>query len=250
MIIKKIHFIFVCSFIEQTYNLILNQYSKQRQYTKLQNTTMYKCIIFDIDGTMLNTEKAILCSLQKLLEGEKNVLYKAEDLFFVLGIPGHETLKRLNVSDPEQSLDKWNELIKRYASNIHLYPDIEKTIACLSKSGIKTGIVTSKTRKEYNVDFVPFGLSGYFQYVVCADDTIRHKPHPDPLLKCIELANVLPEEALYVGDTIYDMECAKAAGVDFVLALWGAKNHNLATNYKFSTPKEILLLLKTCPTLL
>lgn len=209
---------------------------------------MYKCIIFDIDGTMLNTEKVILCSLQRLLESEKNMVYKEEDLFFVLGIPGHETLRRLNVSDPERSLDKWNGLIKRYASNIHLYPDIKKTVTCLNKSGIKAGIVTSKTRKEYNIDFVPFGLSEYFQYVVCADDTIRHKPLPDPLLKCIELAKVAPGEALYIGDTIYDSECAKAAGVDFALALWGAKNNSVAATYKLSNPDEIVQLLKTCST--
>jgi HAD superfamily hydrolase (TIGR01549 family) len=203
-------------------------------------------VIFDIDGTLMDTEKAILCALQKLLKEERNISYSAEELTFILGIPGKEALRILNVSDPDQALAKWDHYLSEYFSHISIFPEIEKAVRYLHTSGIKTGIVTSKTRHEYEKDFIPFGLNQYFQYVVCTNDTLKHKPHPEPLIKCMEMASVKPEESIYIGDTIYDAQCASSAHVDFALALWGTKNKNISSNYKFSNPLEILDLIKTC----
>ena len=119
-----------------------------------------------------------------------------------------------------------------------------KVLKALSEQNIKTGIVTSKTKEELLNDFVPFGLMNYLSYAICADDTVEHKPAPEPILKFLELANVCPDQAVYIGDTRYDMECAQAAGVDFALALWGSKNPALEAKYKLDHPKSILRLLQ------
>lgn len=207
---------------------------------------MYKLIVFDVDGTLLDTEKAILCSLQKLLKEEKNISYTTDELLFVLGIPGHKTLARLHAADIEHAMDKWNRNLRGYAGYIRLFPQIEETVKYLQTSGVKSGIVTSKTKTEYEADFVPFGLHAFFDFVVCADDTLNHKPDPEPLLKCLEMASLLPQEVIYIGDTEYDMQCAKSAGVDFGLALWGTKNRNIESRYKFSEPGEILSIVDHC----
>lgn len=207
---------------------------------------MYKFVVFDIDGTLLDTEKAILCALQKILKIENNISYSAEELQFVLGIPGKEALKRLKVTEIDRTIAKWNEYLAEYASFIGLFPEIEKAIKCLHAANIKTGIVTSKTRNEYKNDFIPFGLNHFFKHVICADDTQEHKPHPAPLLKCMEIAAALPKETIYIGDTIYDKQCADSAHVDFALALWGTKNKEIESKYKFSNPLEILELLNIC----
>lgn len=201
---------------------------------------MYNFAIFDIDGTLIDTEKAILCALQKLLKTEKNLSYKKEELLFVLGIPGHEALKLLNAHDITDFSGKWNHYLKDYVSHIRIFPEIEKTLFKLHQIGIRTGIVTSKTKQEFANDFTPFGLNRYFEFVVCADDTTLHKPHPDPLLKCLNMASVLPQHAIYIGDTIYDKQCADSANVDFALALWGAHNKAIEAKYRFSDPSEIL----------
>jgi HAD superfamily hydrolase (TIGR01549 family) len=118
---------------------------------------------------------------------------------------------------------------------------MKDTIKQLNLSGIKTGIVTSKTRAEFTDDFTPFGLNDYFSLVVCADDTEKHKPDPEPILKFLELSGVDKSKAVYIGDTKYDSACALDAGTDFALALWGAKSHeNIKATYMLNDPKEIL----------
>lgn len=204
---------------------------------------MYKFVIFDIDGTLMDTEKAILCALQKLLKTEKNLSYKKEELQFVLGIPGQEALKLLNAQDISDFSGKWNYYLKDYVSHIRIFPEIEKTLLKLHQAGIKTGIVTSKTKQEFANDFTPFGLNHYFGYVVCADDTKLHKPNPEPLLKCLNMASEFPQNAIYIGDTIYDKQCADSANVDFALALWGAHNKAIEAKYRLSDPSEILNIL-------
>ncbi len=201
---------------------------------------MYNCIIFDIDGTIIDTEKAVISSLQRLLKAEMGKEYSADELSFVLGIPGTIALQRLNVSDIYNANQKWNEYIKDYYGYISVFPGLEDIIKKIHSKKIKTGIVTSKTKQELIEDFYPFGLQGYFDYIVCADDTKRHKPEPEPILKCIELIKADPCEIVYIGDTIYDMQCADRAGIDFALALWGTKSPGLNAKIKLRHPIEIL----------
>ncbi|MEG0450304.1 MAG: HAD hydrolase-like protein, partial [Lysinibacillus sp.] len=73
-------------------------------------------------------------------------------------------------------------------------------------------------------------------------DTEKHKPHPEPLLVCLEGLHATKNEAVYIGDSIYDMQCANSAGVKFALALWGSKTTNgfESADYVLNAPKDIL----------
>lgn len=206
---------------------------------------MFKYVIFDVDGTILDTEKAILKSLQKVLKEEgKN--YQLEDLRFALGIPGIETLKKLNVTDLERVHPKWSETVLEFSHEVSVFQDLENVIKTLSESPVRTGIVTSKTKQELINEFEPFGLSSFFEYTICASDTEKHKPHPEPLLTCLDGLNANQDETIYIGDSIYDMQCAKSAGVKFALALWGSKTTEGFESVEFvlKEPKAILDLIK------
>ena len=211
-----------------------------------RRVTVYNCIIFDIDGTILDTEVAILSSLQKLLFEELNKYFSFEQLRFALGIPGEVTLSKLGITNLIESNQKWNRYFKDYLYHIKVFDGIEDTLNKLNEIGNSIGIVTSKTKSEYLDDFVPFGLANYFSIVVCADDTEKHKPDPEPILKFIERSRADKSKTIYIGDTKYDMECAFNAGVDFALALWGAKSSiGINANYILEDPKQILELIKT-----
>lgn len=204
---------------------------------------MYKTVIFDIDGTLINTEQAVLGSLQKLLEKNYNRKMKQEDLAFALGIPGAVSLRQLGIEDIEYANKCWNDLMNDFRHTIHVFEGFQQLLANLKKQSVATGVVTSKTKREYQDDFVPFGLASYLPYVVCADDTDRHKPHPDPLVKFLDISDAKAETSIYIGDTIYDYECARDAGVDFGLALWGCKQPDaIPAKYKFANPEDILVL--------
>jgi len=206
---------------------------------------MYSYIIFDIDGTILDTEFAVLSSLQKLVSEELNKNYSFEELRFAFGIPGEVALNKLGITNILESNEKWNKYLKEYYHHIKIFDSIKETLVKLNERGVLTGIVTSKTKEEFLNDFVPFELSNYFKLVVCADDTEKHKPNPDPILKFIELSGVDKSKTIYIGDTKYDRDCAFSAGIDFALALWGAKSSiGIDADFIFENPKQILELIK------
>ena len=207
----------------------------------------YKHILFDIDGTLIDTEEAILQSLQDTV---REMLHKdigKPELKFALGIPGSVTLRKLGITDTERANKRWNENLLKYKSRIRLFDGIPHLLENLKMNGCKLGIVTSKTRHEYTADFAaPFALSGYFGIVICVEDTPRPKPYPDPLLTYLNTAylntaRIHAEDALYIGDTLYDCLCAQNAGVDFGFAAWGnAAVQEIPADYLFKRPADVL----------
>ncbi|WP_040952251.1 HAD family hydrolase [Gorillibacterium massiliense] len=205
---------------------------------------MYTTFIFDVDGTLLNTEQAILGSLQELLRSQYNREMNQQELVFALGIPGAVSLRQLGIEDVDHANKCWIDLMRDYQHTIDVYDGIQELLTDLREQSIRTGVVTSKTTQEFIYDLVPFGLIRNLPYVVCADDTKLHKPHPEPLLKFLEISGAQAEASIYIGDTIYDYECARDAGVDFGLALWGCRQPEaIPAKYKFTHPKDILALL-------
>lgn len=201
----------------------------------------YSYLVFDIDGTMLDTEHAILSSLKDTLHDMIHRDVPVGELKFALGIPGDVVLDRLGVHDTALAEEIWYEHMLKYRSSIRLFDGIGNLLEDLKAAGYGLGIVTSKTRKEYADDFAgPFGLSGLFGSVVCAEDAPRPKPAPDPLLACLGMANVSAGDALYIGDAVYDSQCAESAGVDFGLAAWAASSdRSIGADYVFGTPDEL-----------
>lgn len=205
---------------------------------------MYKTIIFDVDGTLIDTEKAVLGSLRKMLEEDYGKRVPLEDLTFVLGIPGARSLPKLNITDIDQANKRWNHYMKDFYHEIKVFDGIKEVLEILEDRDLVLGIVTSKTNQEITDDFEPFGLSGQMKHKVSADDTEKHKPNPDPLLKFLEISGADPKTAIYIGDTVYDYECARDAGIDFGLALWGCKNpEGISASYNFEKPQDILRIL-------
>ncbi len=132
---------------------------------------MLQAIIFDVDGTMLDTEKAILQSLQRTLREETQKEYACEELRFALGIPGKDTLQRLNVEDIEAVHQKWSAAVLDFSHEVSVFPNLEAVIQSLASKPLELGIVTSKTRQEVIDEFDPFGLSEYFTQIISASDT-------------------------------------------------------------------------------
>lgn len=201
----------------------------------------YKCVIFDLDGTILNTERMNLIPLKRLIKEELGKDINYEELLKYKAYPGKRTLKELGFKDIEKSYDKWVRYVNDFEEGATLYEGFNEVIKILNSKGIICAIASSKMKKQYEIDFSPTGLKKYIECAVLAEDTERHKPYPDPILKVTEILNINPKDCIYIGDTVFDFKATKAAGMDFGLAVWGADDlEGIEADYNFENPKDIL----------
>lgn len=198
---------------------------------------MIKTILFDVDGTLIDTEQAILRSLKELLNEELHLIVPEAELTFVLGIPGEKALERYSDSPAERArlLTIWVEKLAAHSTDVRLFDGIVPLLTKLKNTGYQLGVVTSKLRNELIKEFASFELTDFFEVVVTASDTKKHKPNPEPILKALEELHARPEETIYIGDSVYDLRCAQNSQVVFALAGWGAQPAE-----EFSTLERIL----------
>ncbi len=203
----------------------------------------YTHVVFDVDGTLLDSEDAVLLSFQKALFTIQGKMYPIEELHFALGIPGYDALEQMKVDRIDEILHLWGDLEQKFAYTLKLFDGITPTLSQLKKEKVKLGIITSRTREEFQSAFSPLGLNSYFEHIICAEDSAEHKPNAGPMLKYLELTQADKKEVLYIGDSVYDCDCAKGAGVDFALALWGCRvPEKISPVYALKQPQDILSL--------
>lgn len=200
----------------------------------------YTHIAFDIDGTLTNSEYAVIQSLQDTLISLCGSSPPASELSFALGIPGEDTIKKLQVPDGPAALELWIQNLRKYADTITLFPGTEALLAGLKERGIVMGVVTSQTPEEYDADFAHCPIAPYFTILVRAGETARPKPSPEPLQRFISLAGCEPSQVLFMGDREGDLRCARGAGVDFALAGWGNPDRKMAVDYCLEKPEDLL----------
>lgn len=206
-----------------------------------------KAIIFDVDGTIIDTEYVVLKSLQETLSKEEGIEKDWNELHAIFGVPGRRALERLGANNIENIMKIWTEKQKEHYDEVTIFDGMEETLEKIYNSGIPMGVVTSKTNETVEAGFTPFGLNSYFKDITTASDTKKHKPEADPLLHCLENMNETSiKETLYIGDSIFDYKSAKAAGMKFGLALWGAKTKEgfEEADYFFDKPQDILQVIK------
>lgn len=202
----------------------------------------YQHIVFDLDGTLIDTEKAILKTWQFTLK-QYGYGYRLEDLKSVLGLTIDDTLKKLGVIADGRFDGCWMENYNHFAQEAVFFEGVGKMAATLKEQGYSLGIVTSRYREEYKNYFSGFHLESLFDPIVCADETHEHKPDPEPLLKYAALVNTDPSRCIYVGDMPTDVACAKRAGAAAGLAVWNLSscldNH---ADFIFHSPDELCKL--------
>lgn len=199
-------------------------------------------MIFDVDGTLIDTEKMYMLPLQKTLN-ENGYDFSYADVVKVFGITSLDAVKILGVSDPEAIQKQWFAKIKDYTQYTTVYDGIEPVLKTLhDRSDVNMAIATSKQKDEFERDVTRFGLDQYFDKFVFSNEIKHGKPAPDMILKGIEKLAADPASTIYVGDTVYDLKAAHAANVGFALAGWRTKKTAdfQTSDYDLKTPNELL----------
>ncbi|MGB4984450.1 MAG: HAD-IA family hydrolase [Erysipelotrichaceae bacterium] len=194
------------------------------------NNNIVKHIIFDVDGTIVNNDLLCLKALQYTVKKLLNRYIELEDLSFAIGMPSKMIWEHLGFLDYEMANDTWEEYYALHNDEICLFNGIVKQLYLL-KDNFKLGIITSRNKNELLGDPIMKDILGLFDSFITYDDTIKHKPDPQPLLKYLENNSLTAKEVIYIGDTQYDSLCASGANVKFIQAMY---NGNLV-NYSDSS---------------
>ena len=207
-------------------------------------------VLFDFDGTVMDTNEVILKSWQHTFRTLENREEKQEILVSTFGEPLETTMKKFF---PDVPVDEAVEIYRSYHYDnfgelIRLFPGMKELLAKVKAGGCKTGLVTSRLFKTTMQGLEHYEIKDYFDAIVTAEDTDRHKPDPQPINVALEKLGSAPETSIMLGDTAFDLMCAKNAGVRSVLVAWSlALDYSAAEDmgdaapdYVITEPEELL----------
>ena len=205
-------------------------------------------LLFDIDGTILDTREFILQATEHALFTLKYPVPKRSVIEKFVGIPFLEYYKKLAGSekDAERLMTAHREFQQ---SNFHLaklFPNTSETLRKLKKLGYRLGAATSRSKITSEQTLIDAGIADLFETVISAEDTKYLKPHPEPLLKALKHMKEIPKKAIMVGDSHLDIEAGKNAGMKTIRATYGFHKdnlHNPEPDFFISDIKELLILL-------
>ena len=179
-------------------------------------------LLFDLDGTLIDTEELILSSARYATERVLGAALPDEVLRHNMGVPLRVQMHEYAPGHVDELLAAYREHNERVHDDlIREYPGTEDALEGLRAAGYGMGIVTSKSRPvaQRGIDF--FDLGTFFEFIVGYEDTTIHKPEAEPVLEGARRLGVAVGECVYVGDSPHDMAAGKAAGAVTVAALWG-----------------------------
>ena len=188
---------------------------------------MYDLILFDLDGTLLDSDQMIIETFKELYPLYRPGYFPSvEHILSFSGPQITETLKKeFPDGDQELLLKEFRERsTKNYVKYSKLYDGVEELLKKLIQKNIKFGVVTNKHRYATNYTYQLFGIDGLIPFTVCADEVEHLKPAGEGILQCMKHFNVKdPQKVLYVGDGLIDYQTAKNAGVKFGYVTWSTR---------------------------
>jgi pyrophosphatase PpaX len=212
------------------YNLTFNKLAVNEGIENL--TTATRAILFDLDGTLIDTTDLILRCFSHSWRAVYGLEHSRDALIATFGIPLREAMQRLLARSNGEAINHdqlIEHLLAEYRSfNVANHDVIARpfdgtrhVIETLQGRGYRIGVVTSKGRDLAMRGLQLCALDGLLDTAICLEDTEIHKPQPEPILAALSRLNIPREEAAYVGDSCHDMIAGRRAGVKTVAALWG-----------------------------
>ncbi|MBE6715358.1 MAG: HAD family hydrolase [Ruminococcaceae bacterium] len=209
----------------------------------------YKLVIFDLDGTILDTLEDLYNSVNFALC--KNNLPE-RSIVEVRSFVGNGIRLLIERAVPENTAPKTVDIIfsdfkshyrNHSIDNTEPYPGIIDLLVELRKSGIKTAVVSNKA--DFAVqELIKQYFDGLFDFAVGERENIAKKPNPDSVYEALRFLDINKEEAVYIGDSEVDIETARNSGLDEIIVDWGFRDtdflHKCGAKLIFSEPDKLL----------
>lgn len=174
---------------------------------------MIKAVLFDLDGTLLDTNELIYSSFNHAFKTILNLELPREEITKLFGKPLYSSLVKYDENRVEELITTYrtyNE--ERHDNMCRPFKGVGELLEQLREKGIKIGIVTSKRRILAERGLVIGDLLKYIDVFITPESTDKHKPNGEPALKACEILGIEPSESLMVGDSHFDILCGKNAG--------------------------------------
>ena len=181
-------------------------------------------VLFDLDGTLIDSIELILNSARYAFQDREGYVPSDAEWLTGVGIPLVNMFRRYAADEAEVTalIGKYREYqLEHHDRLVRCYDTVVETVDLIRAAGHPVAIVTSKAvwLAKRGLDHV--GLGAHFDVIIGCDSCQRHKPDPEPVHIALERLSYRPDDAVFVGDSIHDMEAGRAAGVATVAALWG-----------------------------
>lgn len=185
----------------------------------------YKLVIFDWDGTVMDSAAKIIRCMQSAARVCELPIPTDDEVGHIIGISLRQAIQTLFALSDDVKID---EVVNAYKDAfVHqdktpspLFEGAEDVFIALKNKGITLAVATGKARRGLIRAWDQTNTAHYFTDSRCADDAAS-KPSPDMLLQLLEALNVSVEHAVMVGDTTYDMQMAQSIGMDRVAVSYG-----------------------------
>jgi pyrophosphatase PpaX len=188
-------------------------------------------VLFDLDGTLIDTIPLIFASYRHTLEVHLPGYHPGRDAIVARLGRSLDTILRDFASeagavDPDALSQVMKQTYRSFqranlARLVRPYEGMREVLKALREHGIRLGVVTSKVEWAARMGLDHYGLGEFFEIEVFHDDTRRHKPDPEPLLFAVRKGGLEEARTAYVGDSVNDMAAGRAAGMQTIGALWG-----------------------------
>ena len=204
----------------------------------------YRAVLFDVDGTLIDTAELLADSLEHACRRHLGRTHPREAYYALLGKPSLVQMELLGGDKAPEMSDTALAYYEAHADEERTFPGALDALARLKEVGVRLALVTSKTRAELNPTLERVPLQLYAAVIVTADMTTRPKPNPDPVYLALQTLQIGADHALFIGDSPYDLQAGRAAGVHTGAALWGPHPRAVLQAEKpdhvFTTFREIL----------
>jgi len=180
---------------------------------------MFRAVIFDFDGTIVDSCEAHIESFKRALS-KFGLTVEDREIYRGFGKPARQILLEIL---PQQARAHVDELVKEKriqfietSLEVRVFDGVEETLRYLKQRGIATALATSADRPSVLRVLSRFGLEGYFDVILSAEDVKAAKPSPDIFILAAERLAVETQECLVVGDSVFDVIAAREAGIKTV----------------------------------
>ena len=215
--------------------------------------------LFDVDGTLIDSLGVIVNGLGDTVERYCGYLPEREVLLSLIGIPLESQMRMYALSsgsgarfDDDRIQEMCAFAVKRFDDLAHEEVAFEAAIDALMTfhdAGVKTALVTSKSAVELSAFLSRFRATHAIDTTVCASDVRHPKPAPESAILACARLGVDPSRAVMIGDSIYDLRCARDAGVRAIAVTYGAAAREVLLaeepNLFFDTPEDLLRWVRT-----